>query len=194
MPENRNGALLVNLLTGSRLLLAAGVAALTPWSDGRHWAIWSSVALVALIECTDLLDGHLARSRGVVSRFGKMFDPYADSVSRLTVYWSLAVVGRCWPVLPLVMAVRDVTVSYARIIMTRRGMDLGARYTGKLKAWFQGLGGILLMAGPLYWWAGSGATIVHVVSGAVTAVTVASMLDYVAAALGGSPEKAQSAE
>ncbi len=182
MPKDRNGVLIVNLLTGSRLAFAATVALLTLWSAHERWAVLASVGLVALIELTDLLDGYLARSRGAVSEFGKMFDPYADSISRLTVYWSLAVVGRCWAVLPLVMAVRDVTVSYSRILMTQRGQDVSARYTGKLKAIVQGVCALLLMAGPLYWGAWDSA-LIHGLSGAVALITVASMFDYGVAAI-----------
>jgi len=185
----RKTAIVVNAITGLRLLLAAAVAVLTLWSGDRTWAVAASVLLVVGIEVSDLLDGHLARSRGAVTQFGKMFDPYADSVSRLTVFWSLAVVGRALAVLPLVMAVRDVTVSYARIIMARTGRDVSARYTGKLKAVVQGAGGVVLMAAPLYWagWsAGARRGLVWGVSVGVMVVTLTSMFDYARAALRGS--------
>ncbi|NLW50962.1 MAG: CDP-alcohol phosphatidyltransferase family protein [Candidatus Brocadiaceae bacterium] len=173
---------LVNLLTGSRLALAVPVAVLTLWSRDRSWAIVASTILIIAIEVSDLADGYAARRSRTVSKFGKLFDPYADSVSRLVVYWSLAMIGRCLAFVPLVMAVRDVTVSYSRIVMTERGGDVSARRTGKLKALVQGTCGAVLMAGPLYWgrWE---QTFVIGLSSAVVAITVLSMLDYGRAAL-----------
>jgi len=182
MADPKPSSFVVNAVTGSRLLFAVGVAALTPWTGSRTWAILLATALVLLIEFTDLIDGTLARRYDAVSEFGKMFDPYSDSIARLTIYWSLAVLGRCWVFLPLVMAVRDVTVSYARILMTRQGRSVAARSTGKLKAWVQGVGGLVLISGPL-WWGGAGNVLIHVTSACVLLITLGSMLDYAAAAL-----------
>jgi CDP-diacylglycerol--glycerol-3-phosphate 3-phosphatidyltransferase len=170
---------MLGLVTGSRLLFAAGVAVLTPWSGQAAWAVAASLVLIGLVEATDLADGYLARRHGLVSEFGRLFDPYCDSVSRLVVYWSLAVVGRCLAVVPLVMAVRDVTVSYARIIMRRRGMDVGARLAGKLKAIVQGVCAFALMSACPAWMGDAArAGVFWVGSIAVLGVTLASMLDY----------------
>ena len=171
-----------NAVTASRLVLALPVAVLTLWSRDQPWAMAASTALIVAIELSDLADGYLARRSNSVSPFGKLFDPFADSVSRLTVYWSLAIIGRCLAFVPLVMAVRDVTVSYARIIMTKRGVDAGARHTGKLKALVQGTCGALLMAGPLYWGPWQQAFVIGL-STAVVLITVLSLLDYGRAAL-----------
>ena len=184
--------LLINLVTGSRLVMAVPVAALVPWSGHETWATVVSLLLIAAIEVSDMVDGALARKINSTSQFGKVFDPYADSISRLIVYWALAVLGRCLYFVPLVMAVRDVTVAYARMVMMRRGMDVSARYTGKLKAAVQGICSFLLMAGPLYWHK-SGQAVVIVLSSAVILVTVASMIDYGMAALKGSRAPGQPA-
>lgn len=182
--QKTNHALIwINVLTGSRLAFALVMVLLTPWAVQERWAIVAGVILVLAIELTDLLDGMLARRQGVVSEFGKMFDPYSDSVSRLMVYWSLAVVGRALVFVPLVMAVRDVTVSYCRILLSRSGRDVSARFTGKLKALVQGVCALMLAAGPLYWGQQAGRWWVHGLSLLVVLVTLASMVDYAQAAL-----------
>jgi CDP-diacylglycerol--glycerol-3-phosphate 3-phosphatidyltransferase len=173
----------LNVLTGTRLLFAGGVAVLTIWSRDRTWAILASTALIAGIELTDFLDGYLARKHGLVSTFGKMFDPYSDSISRLTVYWSLAVIGRCLAVVPLIMAIRDVTVTYSRILLTRQGRDVSARHTGKLKALVQGFCAFPLMLGPLMPWRPWIVPVNLVLSVAVLLITLASMVDYGLAAI-----------
>lgn len=174
--------LLINLVTASRVVLAVPVALLTVWAGNRMWAVAASVTLVVAIELSDLADGHLARRHNSVSHFGKVFDPYADSISRLVVYWSLAVVGRCLSFVPLVMGIRDVSVAYCRMHMMQHGMDVGARPTGKLKAFAQGVCALLLMAGPLYWGT-SGRALTIGLSGVVILATAASMVDYGVAAL-----------
>ena len=184
MERERQQWILVTVLTGSRLGLAAGVGVLALWSDSQAWAVVASLLLLGLVELSDALDGFLARRWGAVSDFGKMFDPYCDSVSRLIIYWSLAVAGHVWVVVPLVMAVRDVTVSYSRIIMTRRGIDVSARLTGKLKAVVQGACAPILLL--TFWMPADFSR--WVIAGAGTAVigiTLASMVDYVRAALRG---------
>jgi len=163
--------------------MAVPVAALVPWSVHESWATAASLVLIVAIEVSDMLDGALARKINSTSQFGKVFDPYADSISRLIVYWSLAVLGRCLSFVPLVMAIRDVTVAYSRMVMMRRRMDVSARYTGKLKAVVQGVCALLLMAGPLYWSPQYARAVIITLSSAVMLVTVASMIDYGMAAL-----------
>ncbi|MFO7958836.1 MAG: CDP-alcohol phosphatidyltransferase family protein [Candidatus Brocadiia bacterium] len=183
MPESNRTHLLINLLTGSRLGLALAVAVLTPWSaDQRAWAVIAATMLVLLIEGSDLADGYLARRHDVVSHFGKLFDPYTDSLSRLTVYWSLAVAGRCLVFVPLIMAARDISVSYIRILLTRQGRDVSARWWGKLKAIIQGVSALVLISGPL-WWGEGGAAIVWTLSFLVVLVTLGSAAAYARLAL-----------
>ncbi len=173
------------MLTGSRLLLGLGVAVLTPWGrENQEWAVWFGTVLVALIEVTDLADGYLARRHNAVSQFGKVFDPFSDSVSRLTVFWSLAVMGRCLVYVPLIMAVRDISVAYLRLVLIRQGGDGSARYTGKMKAAVQGACGLVLISGPLYW-GQQKQVFVYAASIAVIFVCAASLTDYGMAALRG---------
>jgi CDP-diacylglycerol--glycerol-3-phosphate 3-phosphatidyltransferase len=50
-------------------------------------------AAFCLIEASDLLDGHIARMRGQVSELGKVLDPFADSVSRITYFFCFVTSG-----------------------------------------------------------------------------------------------------
>jgi CDP-diacylglycerol--glycerol-3-phosphate 3-phosphatidyltransferase len=143
---------LVYLVTVSRVFFAAIVAVLSVFHEEPYnWTVWVSLALIGLCELTDLFDGLLARRWNVVSDFGKMLDPYADSVTRIIIYWTLAYLGRAWAVVFLVMAARDIIVGFIRLVLTRKGRDVSARFTGKAKAVVLGVGSIILMGGPLYW-------------------------------------------
>ncbi len=189
---------LVMALTVSRLGFAVVIAFLLPGRAEEVWATWLGLACLLLIEATDAMDGYCARRFHVVSDLGKMLDPYADSVSRILVFWTLARydVRRCWEVVPLAMVVRDITVAYARIALSMSGKSVAARWTGKVKAVVQGFAGGFLIGGPIWWgWAGHLRSVslfgqevtlktigVHGFSAAVVLVVLVSMIDYVKAA------------
>ena len=141
----------VTALTASRLVFAVAVAVILPGRQDTLWATWVCLVMVLLIELTDALDGYFARRLGVVSRLGKMLDPYTDSISRLIVFWTLARSERCFEIVPLLMAVRDLTCAYARIALAMAGRDVSARITGKVKAVIQGFAAGFLTGGPIYW-------------------------------------------
>ena len=150
---------------------------------------WSSAGVRTLLllllifaEITDWLDGLVARRLGVASEWGAMCDPYADSVSRLIVYWAEAVSGLVIPLVPLVMALRDVSVAYCRIVLSRHGRTVSARLSGKIKAHVQVAGAVSALLGPLYW-VRTGKWTVHAISWIVIIVTAASVIQYARAAL-----------
>ncbi len=166
--------LLVQTLTAVRIPLAIAFAiVLTRASADPAWYL-VCLALLVLQELSDLLDGALARRLGVVSRWGQVFDPYADSVSRLIVYWALARADLALAAVPLVMAVRDVTVAYSRLVAADHGGQVSARVSGKIKAWIQGLGAMVLTTAPVFHLPATA-----IVSWAVLLVTAGSAVEYV---------------
>jgi len=168
----------VFLLTVSRGPLAVSFAVLF-LTAGPGWTrIVLGLFLLAAMELTDLLDGFVARRFGVVTEWGAALDPYMDSFSRLIVYWTLACVGLTLPLVPLVMALRDVTVAYCRIFLARAGHTVAANWSGKIKAVVQGVTAMVIVGEPVYrpllgsWLTSLGAWVVIV-------VTLASAVEYV---------------
>ena len=94
-----------------------------------------------LIEVSDLLDGHLARKLGQESEAGKVLDPLADSLSRLTYFICFAGSGIMPLWVLLVLVYRDVGVAYIRVLYSRDRIMLPARISGKIKAWVYGFAG-----------------------------------------------------
>jgi CDP-diacylglycerol--glycerol-3-phosphate 3-phosphatidyltransferase len=109
---------------------------------GSHTAawIWLCASLALLIEITDMLDGHIARTRNEVTDFGKVCDPVADSLSRQTIFISFMVAGIIPWWLYLVFFYRDAFLQLLRITCASGGLVLAARQSGKLKAVLQGMG------------------------------------------------------
>ena len=177
---------LVQAVTLARLPLAAGFATLLLWSycdDTKHTpgVLAGALVLLLLCELTDLLDGTLARRIGVRSEWGAMLDPYCDSVSRMIIYWGLACSGLAMAIVPLAMAIRDITVAYSRIVLTKYGHSVAANWSGKIKAGVQAVAASLLVLGPIYWkWTGEWPR--TAISLIVFVATLASAVQYVKSA------------
>src|SRR5262245_13569331 len=149
-PADRVSFLVVQAVTLARVPLAVLFAAWLLLSDRSGVQLFLAGFVLLLGEITDFMDGLLARKLRVVSEWGAMLDPYADSVARLVAYWALAQAALADPLTPLVMAVRDITVAYCRVILTRSGLSVSAKWSGKIKAWVQGFGAFVLLFAPVY--------------------------------------------
>src|ERR1051326_7900151 len=76
MPPQPGLVNLANALTVARLMLVPAVVAFLV-SGGTAWRV-AAFAAFATASVTDLLDGRIARSRGLITDFGKIADPIAD--------------------------------------------------------------------------------------------------------------------
>ncbi len=128
------------ILTVGRIPLAPIFFLLFQLAKGGSPILVGAVWLVFfVIEASDLLDGHFARLLKQESELGKVLDPLADTLCRLTYFLALAGVGifPLWAL--LVLMYRDFAVAYVRVMVSREGVMLAARITGKLKAWIYAL-------------------------------------------------------
>ena len=180
--RDRTGKFLLLLVTLSRIPLALVIIGVFTTREPGTAEIFIGIGLLLLIELSDLLDGMIARGRGLVSELGATLDPYADSIARFLTYFALAQANLALMLVPVCMAIRDITVAYSRIIVVRTGASASAKLSGKLKAGIQAIGGGVLMLGPLYWqFTGDG--IMPVLSYIISVLTLASGVEYVVPAL-----------
>lgn len=155
-----------------------------PASVAALAALW---ILFIVIECSDFVDGHLARKTGTVSDLGKVFDPFADSFARLTYFFSFVVADRMPGWIFLLVLYRDLGVSFVRLLAMKKGVAMSAQVSGKIKAFvyaFAGGAGLLLVTletlvgGSLAETARVAAEVLFWASGATAVWT---MIDYAAA-------------
>jgi CDP-diacylglycerol--glycerol-3-phosphate 3-phosphatidyltransferase len=129
---------LPNVLTLGRLVVVPFFAALLVLGGASDQARVVAAALFLLACLTDLVDGHLARSRDQVTDFGVMADPIADKALVGTALVGLSLLG----VLPwwatVVILGREVAVTAMRSALARHGMIPASR-GGKLKCLSQNL-------------------------------------------------------
>ncbi|MCE5294645.1 MAG: CDP-diacylglycerol--glycerol-3-phosphate 3-phosphatidyltransferase [Chlamydiales bacterium] len=96
--------------------------------------------LLGVSELSDALDGFLARKYNQVTDLGKILDPMADSISRISVFLTFTQAPVNVPlVLVFVFLYRDSVISTLRTICALRGFALAARPSGKIKAVIQGV-------------------------------------------------------
>ena len=174
-----------NLLTMWRLVTAPAFLAVWFAVPGRAGLIVCLV-LAVTSEISDGLDGYFARRDRTVSAFGKLMDPYADSVFRLTAFFCFSAGPRGgWiPVwMPVLLFYRDVLTSVVRTFAMRRGIAFAARWSGKLKAVSQAVALIMTMSLAILYGEGLpaevfGRAVAMPLTAIVVVISVASGIDY----------------
>jgi len=123
-----------NWLTVSRIVLVP-VVVLGLLAGGSAWRM-VALAAFGVASVTDLLDGRLARSRGLVTDFGKIADPVADKTLTGAALITLSALGELpWWVTAVIM-VRELGVTGLRFWVIREGVIAASR-GGKLKTLLQ---------------------------------------------------------
>ena len=132
---------LPNYLTLARILFVPMlvVALLTPVAD--QWFGVSGYVLAIILflvaSLTDILDGHLARSRNQVSTLGKFLDPIADKllVSAALIVLVEKQLAPSWAV--VIILGREFIVTGLRSVAAAEGIVIQAQTSGKIKMWAQ---------------------------------------------------------
>ena len=162
---------LPNALTVLRLVLVPVFAwlLLRDGGDDSTSRIASAVVF-AVASATDLLDGEIARRRGLVTTFGKLADPIADKALTGAALIGLSVLGDLpWWVTVVILG-REIGVTVLRFVVIRHGVIPASR-GGKAKTVLQ-MVAILLYLLPLTgllaslrWWVMAAAVVATVVTG-----------------------------
>ena len=86
------------------------------WRLNFPWHNIVALAVFILASLTDLLDGQIARRKGLVTDFGKFMDPLADKVLVLSAMISFCAMGRMpdWAV--VIVICREFAVSGLRLV------------------------------------------------------------------------------
>ena len=100
-------------------------------ADG--WLRWAAAVLFILAIATDGIDGHIARSRGLVTDLGKILDPIADKLLTSGALICLSILGELPWWVTAIIVVREVGITIWRLVELRRGNVVPASSGGKLK-------------------------------------------------------------
>ena len=181
-PSNLN---IANALTVLRIVGVPvfGWLLLTENGGDIGFRLWAFVAFILLM-ITDRIDGDIARSRGLVTNFGKLADPIADKALTGMAFVGLSVIGELWWWVTILVLLREWGITLLRIWVIRYGVMAAGR-GGKLKTVLQtvALGALILplklleggwdTAGMVVWWA---AAMVMTAAVSLTVLTGADIL------------------
>jgi CDP-diacylglycerol--glycerol-3-phosphate 3-phosphatidyltransferase len=149
------------------------------------WTVPILWTLFLVCEITDMLDGMLARKRAEVSDFGKLYDPFADTLAQLSFFLCFTIDKILPPILFLVVLYREFSILFVRNLMLRKGIIQGARLSGKVKTVsyiFTGVLALLVSSamrlnykGNIYLWSVTAAKVVFCLS---VIIALLSFVDY----------------
>jgi CDP-diacylglycerol---glycerol-3-phosphate 3-phosphatidyltransferase len=185
-PSNWN---LPNALTALRIVMVPFFGWALLVDDGTS-ILWRLVAWALFVAAmvTDKVDGDIARSRNLVTDFGKIADPIADKALTGMAFVGLSVIGQLWWWVTIVVLVREWGITLLRLWVIRHGV-LAANRGGKLKTVLQTLAlGMFILplrllhggwdaVGQVVWW------LALLTMAAAVSLTLATGVDYVLKAL-----------
>ncbi|MBU5254811.1 CDP-diacylglycerol--glycerol-3-phosphate 3-phosphatidyltransferase [Tissierella praeacuta] len=92
-----------------------------------------AAAIFIIASLTDTLDGYVARSRNMITNFGKFVDPLADKVLVSAALISLVELGKVPGWVVVLIIAREFTITGFRIIAASEGINIAASSLGKIK-------------------------------------------------------------
>ena len=133
--------------------------------------------LFAVASFTDFLDGKIARSRNLITSFGKFVDPIADKLLVNSMLILFACTSRISVLAVLLMIWRDMIVDGLRMNASAKGKVVAAGMLGKIKTVLQMFAIIFLMLKNLPF-AFVGIPMDQILLWAATIVSLASGIQY----------------
>ena len=138
-------------------------------------SLWALIIFI-LASITDALDGHIARSRNLVTNFGKFLDPLADKVLVISALVCFVQMGLAGAVPVIIIIAREFIISGFRLVAADNDIVIAASYWGKFKTVSQMFMLILLIADL----GGVFNVIAQVLIWVSLVLTIVSLVDYIA--------------
>lgn len=177
---------LPNAITVARIVLAPVFVWMLLADDGSDGALrWWAALLFVVAIASDGIDGHIARSRNLVTDLGKILDPIADKVLTGGALVALSILGELPWWVTIVVLVREIGITVHRFIVISDHV-VAAAWMGKLKTLAQAVA-ISLALAPFWVLLGDWVLWVNAVFMTIAVLlTIASGIDYVITAVRGS--------
>ncbi|MCS5733152.1 CDP-diacylglycerol--glycerol-3-phosphate 3-phosphatidyltransferase [Herbiconiux daphne] len=135
-PSNFN---LPNAITIVRIILAPVFFVMLLVDNGADGGLrWAAAVLFILAIATDGIDGHIARSRNLVTDLGKLLDPIADKVLTGAALIGLSILAELPWWVTIVILVREVGITVWRFVQLSDRVIPASR-GGKLKTLVQSI-------------------------------------------------------
>src|SRR5699024_1273181 len=101
--------------------------------------------IFSIAAITDTLDGYIARSRNLITNFGKFIDPLADKMLVSTALILLVELGEISGWIVAIIIAREFVITGLRILAASEGITIAASSWGKIKTITQLIASILIL-------------------------------------------------
>ena len=133
-------------------------------------------AIFIAASLTDMADGKIARSRNLITNFGKFMDPLADKLLVTSAMICLTSLGELPAWFTIIVVAREFIISGFRLIAAENGIVIAASYWGKFKTAFSMIMVIVMVASfDNFIWYVLGQILMWV----SLVLTVVSLIDYI---------------
>ena len=122
---------LANKLTLSRILLVPVFMVLAYLTFPGH--MYAALGVFILASLTDFLDGYIARSRNLITDFGKFMDSLADKILVLAALIWMVEAGKMPGWCLFIVMTREFAVTGLRLVAANTGRVIAAGWSGKIK-------------------------------------------------------------
>lgn len=138
---------IANKLTLFRILLVP-VFLIFMYIDNPNHQLYAAI-IFTIAALTDMLDGHLARSRNLITTFGKFMDPLADKILTCAAFIALVEMNilPAWAV--VIIIAREFMITGFRTLAASRDITIAASIWGKIKTIFQLVSLVCLLFSPM---------------------------------------------
>lgn len=165
---------LPNKLTLLRVCLIPVFLILYPYHlFGEPVSQYAALGVFIAASLTDFLDGYIARSRNLVTNFGKLMDPMADKLLVSAAFIAMVQIGSLPAWVVIIIISREFLITGFRMLALERSLVIAASPMAKWKTASQMILIILVLLGFIP------SIILWIVIGIVTALTIISAVDYI---------------
>lgn len=137
-----------------------------------------SVVMFLLISLTDMLDGYIARSRNLVTDFGKFLDPLADKILVISTMIAFIDMGYISSLAVIIIIMREFLVTSLRLVAASTSKVIAASKLGKLKTIIQMIVLTILFFTPQITTISFGGLVLNILVWVMVAITIISGADY----------------
>ena len=106
---------------------------------------WMTTGVFILALLTDLADGKIARKYGLITDFGKLWDPIADKAITGMAMIGLSILGELWWWVTIIILIREWGITVMRFLIVKYGVQ-AADKLGKMKTFTQTIALVGLLA------------------------------------------------
>ena len=165
---------LPNKLTMIRVILVPVFIVLLFMGQNNPIFKYLALAVFVIASLTDTLDGYIARSRNLVTNFGKFMDPLADKLLVCSALICFIQIGTIPALVVIIIISREFIISGFRLIASDKGVVIAASKWGKAKTVSQMITVILLILNLSIL-----KTVTNIMIIVMTVLTVVSLIDYI---------------